>query len=766
MQGQVQGVGFRPFVYQLARRLGLRGEVSNRTDGVHIVVNASQDELRLFVRDLQHEHPPVARITHHTVEPIAGQAFKDFTIVPSSATERTDVLLTPDLGLCPSCRAELNHPADRRHGYAFTTCTHCGPRYSVIRRLPYDRETTTMEPFPLCDTCQREYHDPTDRRYYAQTNTCPTCAIPLQLYDLQNQLLTDDSDQAMQQVAELLTDGAIVAVKGIGGYLLLGDAAQPEVVRTLRQRKQRPSKPLAVMYPSLAMLAEDGPLSATVRAELTGAVSPIVLLPLTSAMRRRMAHDLIAPQLDCLGVMLPYAPLYEVLMQLVNRPLVATSGNVSGAPIVYQDDHDSLNGLADYRLTHPRAIVVPQDDSVVQYSPQAQQRIVLRRSRGLAPTYVPTRPFPDACVLATGGQLKGTFTYTHRGNAYVSQYLGDLDDYDAQQNYRRVLRHTLRLFGGHPAAVVCDRHPQYFTTALAEELARAYSARLVSVPHHQAHFAAVLGEHHLTETKEPILGVVWDGTGLGDDGQVWGGEFFTYQDYTFGRAAHFSYFRHLLGDKMAREPRLSALSLAPGSEATERLRLRFSAPEWSYYLHQREQADGLSTSSVGRLFDAVAGWLGVDRVRYEGEAALYLETLATRYVQQYGYDSLRSYLPQEVQSQISTQQIVAGVVADLTKETPERIAACFHYTLAQVVRRVAQQHDVRRVAFSGGVFQNALLVDMIHQQLSADYRLYFHQQLSPNDENISFGQLTHYHIQQQQNVTPSPLRVAEVFQPV
>ncbi len=757
----MQGVGFRPFVYQLAHRHGLSGRVSNRSDGVRIMVNASREELRSLVNDLLNEHPSIARITRHTVDAMPWEDFDDFTIVPSQATDRTNVLLTPDLGLCVACREELRQPIDRRHDYAFTTCTHCGPRYSIIQGLPYDREITTMAPFPLCRTCQREYHDPTDRRYYAQTNTCPTCAIPLQLYDQKNRLLTDDPAQAVRRVAKALNEGAIVAIKGIGGYLLLGDAAQPEVIRTLRLRKQRPSKPLALMYPSLAMLAEDVPLSATLREELTGPVSPIVLLPLTAAVRRRVAHDLVAPQLDRFGVMLPYAPLYEVLMHVVNRPLVASSANESSSPIIYQDNDPSLSALADYRLTHPRAIVVPQDDSVVQYSPVAQQRIVLRRSRGLAPTYVPTRPWADESVLATGGQLKSTFAYTHRGTAYVSQHLGDLDNYDGQQNYRHVLDHLLSVLGSRPEVIVHDQHPQYFTTAYAQELARGYAARLVSVPHHQAHFAAVLGEHDLTDAPEVILGVVWDGTGRGEDGQVWGGEFFAYHDYNFKRVGHFSYFRHLLGDKMAREPRLSALSLAPGADAAKlHLRSRFSAPEWSYY-HKQLAHDGLKTSSVGRLFDAVAGWLGVNSVSYEGEAAGYLETLATRYVQQHGYASLRSYLPETIVSQISTQQIMAGAVADLARETPEKIAANFHYTLAWVIKSVAQQHNVRQVAFSGGVFQNALLVDMVVQCLS-DYKLYFHRQLSPNDENISFGQLTHYHIQQKQTVTASRLQTAEV----
>ena len=753
IQGQVQGVGFRPFVYQLAQRYDLSGWVSNRTDGVRVVVNATETVVDLFVEDLLTQHPAVAHITHHTRHTVPDQSFGEFIIVHSQEGEHPDVLLTPDIALCSACRAEMHDVADRRHEYAFTHCTHCGPRYSIMQALPYDRATTAMAPFALCPDCHQEYHSPADRRYYAQANSCPQCPITLSLYDQQQTLVSYEPKQVVALAAEALRAGSTVAVKGIGGYLLLCDAAQPTAIVTLRTRKQRPTKPLALLYPSLEMLQQDTALPADAQAALTGPVSPIVLLPLTAAVRERVASEQIAPGLDQFGVMLPYAPLLAGLMRAVARPLVATSGNASGSPILHDERERalaSLSHLADYYLSHNRAIVVPQDDSVVRFSPTARQRIVLRRSRGMAPSYRQTQSWPtDECVLALGGHLKSTFAYIYRGNVFASQYLGHLESYNTQERYQQVLRHLLSIFDATPTVVLTDRHPQYFTNQYGQTLAHLYQSRLITVQHHEAHFAAVLGEHDLTDTDETILGVVWDGTGLGDDGQIWGGEFFTYQSYAFQRVDHLPYFRHLMGDKMAREPRLSALSLLAivGKEAL--LQDKFTDPEWQYYWRQVHQPEGLCISSVGRLFDAVACLLGLaDRTTYEGEAALYLETLANRYVQQHGYDELYSYFSYEEPSVISTDSLVVGILSDLARVSPEKIAACFHYSLAQLIHTVAQRSGTTQIAFSGGVFQNALLVDMIHAQMGGDYHLYFHQQLSPNDENIAFGQLMHYQIQQ------------------
>lgn len=757
IQGQVQGVGFRPFVYQLAQRFALSGQVSNRCDGVRVLLNTTAPVAQLFLEAVLEESPAVARITNYDLQEVALQEFSDFSIVHSENTHRRDVLLTPDLGLCPRCQSELNQRDNRRHQYAFTNCTHCGPRFSIIKGLPYDRATTAMASFPLCADCQQEYDDPADRRYYAQANTCPQCPITFSFYDAQQNLITNlyssltgEQPSVISRAAEELRNGAIIAIKGVGGYLLVCDATNAEVVSTLRKRKHRPTKPLAVMYPSLAQLQQETSVDAEVEQLLTGPVSPIVLLPVTAAMKQSLALDQIAPNLQQVGVMFPYAPLFEVLMQKMNRPLVATSANISGSPIVYTEENAErqLSSLVDFRLTYNREIIIPQDDSVVRFSPEVRQKILLRRSRGMAPTLILPKPLiPDKTILAMGSDLKSTFAYTQCGNQYVSQYLGDLGSYDSQESYRKVLNHLLEVFGSSPEVILTDQHPQYFSTQLGNQLADEFQVPVETIQHHQAHFAAVLAENQLIDTEEPVLGVIWDGTGLGDDRQIWGGEFFTYQSYSFQRIAHFDYFPHVMGDKMAREPRLSALSLTQGDGL---LRKKFSAVEWEHFTQQLHKPDGLKTSSVGRLFDGVASILGlIDQTTYEGEAALLLETLAADYVQRHGYHKLTSYLSEaNINDTIAYPSMIDGVLRDKGNHDIGFAAARFHYSLADCIRQVAKKQNSKKVALSGGVFQNALLVDMISTLMNNAYELYFHQQLSPNDENISFGQLAYYQIQQ------------------
>ncbi|MEM9834157.1 MAG: carbamoyltransferase HypF [Bacteroidota bacterium] len=753
IRGQVQGVGFRPFVYQLAQRFGLVGQVSNRSDGVRVLVNASQQVAQLFLEAILEEYPAVAQVTNHSFQEVTSQEFHNFSIVHSESTHRRDVLLTPDLGLCPACRSELVQQDSRRYQYAFTNCTHCGPRYSIIEELPYDRATTAMAPFDLCDDCQQEYDDPNDRRYYAQANTCPKCPITLSLYDAQQNLITNHQSLIINKAAEKLRDGAIIAIKGVGGYLLVCDATSAKAVSTLRERKHRPTKPFAVMYPSLSQLQQDIPVDNEMEKLLTDSVSPIVLLPTTDAVKQRLAFQEIAPNLQQVGVMLPYAPLFEVLMQKVGRPLVATSANISGSPIVYTEENAErqLSSLVDFRLTYNREIVIPQDDSVFRLSPATCQRIVLRRSRGMAPTLVlPQSLIPERNILAMGSDLKSTFAYTHYGNQYVSQYLGDLASYDSQDSYREVLFHLLKLFDAKPEIILTDQHPQYFSTQLGKQLAEELQVSVKAIQHHQAHFAAVLSENQLIDTDEPILGVIWDGTGLGDDGQIWGGEFFTYHYYSLERVAHFGYFPHLMGDKMSREPRLSALSLTKGDKL---LKNKFSTVEWKHYIRQLQQSDMLKTSSVGRLFDGVASILGlINQVTYEGEAALLLETLANDYIQHHGYHKLSSYFSGvEIGETVPYQLLVDGILQDRRENSSGLIAARFHYSLADCIRKVAEKLSIKKIAISGGVFQNALLVDMIHKLMADEYELFFHRQLSPNDENISFGQLAYYQIQQINN---------------
>jgi hydrogenase maturation protein HypF len=741
--GQVQGVGFRPYVYRLARSMNLLGEVSNGMDGVHVFFNAEKPFAGLFYKRLLMEIPERASVLHHKMTTVGHRPFTSFEIVESSGEGKPSLLITPDLGLCSDCRRELHDATDRRYRYPFTTCINCGPRYSIMIRLPYDRERTTMEPFRLCRPCREEYLSPLTRRHFSQTNSCPACAVELQLLTKQQdgaafRTLSNDPGDCIRHTLAVLAAGKIVAVKGIGGYLLVCDATNPAAVTALRQRKHRPSKPFALMYPDLQTLRADAHVSDAEASAFISIESPIVLCALRSHPASGIDVAGIAPHLGTIGAMQPYTPLFELILSKWGKPIVATSGNLSGSPIFYDDKKamKNLGHLADAFLVHNRDILLPQDDSVVRFSPACQQRIVLRRSRGYVPTYIhPNFAGWDKTVLAMGADLKSTFALQHAGNTYISQYLGDLESYDTQENYEKTMRHFLSLFDARPRQVVVDRHPGYFSSEKGKALAKAAGITVLEVQHHVAHFAAVLAENELLESREPVLGVIWDGTGWGDDGNIWGGEFFLFESGSFKRVGHLDYFPHLLGDKMAKEPRLPALALChglPGAEAL--LRQHFTEKEWAFYQKLLERPGGLLTSSAGRLFDGVAALLGLQsQSSFEGEAAMRVEALAGKaeVADLPGFKNLEG---------ISLNNIVEAL---LVGEEKAEIAFNFHLSLTRLVGEMATRHGVRRLAFSGGVFQNALLTDLIIQELGGRYELHFHKELSPNDECISFGQLAY-----------------------
>ncbi|MEL6925634.1 MAG: Sua5/YciO/YrdC/YwlC family protein, partial [Bacteroidota bacterium] len=494
-------------------------------------------------------------------------------------------------------------------------------------------------------------------------------------------------------------------------------------------------------------------VSAEALEQMQNHVSPIVLLPKvnggTSWLNKYSSVSAsVAPGLNEIGVMLPYTPLYELLLQHFGKPIIATSGNVSSSPIIYEDEKALLqfSGLADFVLTNNRKIVVPQDDSVIRYSAFAKQKIILRRSRGLAPGYFDARLKCAARnIVGMGAMLKSTFSLLHQGNVYISQYLGDLQHFDTLQNYKHTLQHFLRLFKAVPELILTDLHPEYPSTWHGQSLARVSKLPVKTIQHHIAHFGAIIGEHDLIRSEQPLLGVIWDGTGLGTDKQIWGGEFFKYENYEFQRCCHFDYFDFVLGDKMPREPRISALSACWEVAGAEQvLRPKFSGTEWQVYQKILSKKQPLQTSSVGRIFDAVASLLGImDKQSYEGEAAIRLETLATQYVKSNGFAFDESYFGKnDHHLRISTHSLMTNILSDLRSgKATDYIAARFHYSLAMLVKIVANNLKIKQIAFSGGVFQNGLLVDLLLYHLKADFTLYFHQQLSPNDENISFGQL-------------------------
>ncbi len=749
IKGQVQGVGFRPYVYRLAMKFGLTGWGNNTGDGVHIEFNANETLSFFFYDELLQNAPSLSHITSHQMEKKPFVFYENFKIIPSRNHGKSGLLLSPDFAMCGNCSKEVGDKYNRRYQYAFTTCTQCGPRYSIIKELPYDRDNTAMDLFQMCHNCQEEYNDPLDRRYFSQTNSCPLCPVVMTLFDNSRKIIEEDQGEIINRIHDFWNDGKIVAIKGIGGYLLTCDAANKNAVLALRKRKKRPSKPFALLFPDINLLQSEAHINEHEKKEMQSAAAPIVLLQLKEGSNTRLALPEIAPKLSRIGVMLPNTPLQQMLLSRFSKPIVATSGNTSHAPIVINDDValDELSTIADYILVHNRGITAPQDDSVVAYSRHAQQRILLRRARGFAPLYSNKNlAYPKMTILAMGALVKSSFSLLHQQNIHVSQYLGDTDNYDSRIKFEETLHYFLGLFRAKPEVILIDKHPAYFTSQFGESLARNWECQLVRVQHHEAHFASVLGEHNLLNNEAPVLGVIWDGTGWGSDNQIWGGEFFVFCQQTFSRVNHFEYFNHFLGDKMVTEPRLSGFSLCHElEEARSILQPKFTEAEWNNYMTLIKR-NKLKTSSVGRIFDAVATLLGlIDKSSYEGEAAMLLEEEALLFFKN-DLNIPFTWLEQDALEQpLSYPSFMMAVIHRIKdgKSKPE-IAAWFYVQLVLAVRKVNEHQQCRQICFSGGVFQNGLLIDLMINILGEEYQLFFNRDVPPNDENISFGQLMWY----------------------
>lgn len=748
ISGRVQGVGFRPFVCRLASQYQLTGTVANSIDGLDIYINAIESKAKEIYSDLLLFAPENSIITQHHLEKTNHVPFPDFRIIESSGKGEPDLLLNPDLAICEDCKNEITDINNRRNGYAFTTCLQCGPRYSIIHSIPYDRNNTTMSPFKMCPVCNREYQDIEDRRHYSQTNSCPHCAISMHLYSSIDEQPMDDPKEILPALNNAFAEGKIVAVKGIGGYLFLCDATREEAILTLRNRKHRPFKPFAVLYPTLSMAEADLYINEIESAALNGKVAPIVLCKKRENNTSGICMDLIAPHLDKVGIMLPYSPLLQLIASQFDKPLIATSANLSGSPIVYDDDQalDMLWDIADLILTYDREIVTPQDDSVWQYTEKGQ-RIVIRRSRGMAPDYYPHYlGETGSSILAMGADMKSAFAIHHHNKIFISQFLGDQEDYLSQQSFANTKAHLLKLINCNPVIILTDAHPAYHTSLEGKKMALEAGLDLYSFQHHKAHFAAVLAENNLMAPANSILGFVWDGTGYGDDGQIWGGELFRYDRGEIDRLLFLDYFPQLLGDKMSREPRLSAMSLLRDHPKSSALISRyFSTREWEYYQKLLSKEESLLTSSMGRLMDGVAALMGICTLNtYEGQAAMEFEALARSY-----NEAVEEFYPLPIRyNRIDWRILIEEMIADLEDNKDKAyMAKKFYVSLVRLIEQASYIFDINELAFSGGVFQNALLTEMITESLSGIKTVYFHQQLSPNDESIALGQLALYHIE-------------------
>lgn len=745
INGMVQGVGFRPYVHKLAVQMEIDGWVSNGSDGVHIICSCEEEQVNRFCKHII-EHPPtLAIITEHTIRKTHGPVEKGFFIKPSASNNTVQMLITPDVAICDDCKREIRDPANIRYHYPFTTCVNCGPRYSIATALPYDRMHTTMRHLKQCKHCIDEYMEVTDARHHSQTNSCPDCAIALHLYDSLGREILIDKENYLEKVKTILQRGEIIAVKGVGGYLLLCDATKENTVVLLRKRKQRPSKPFALLYADLEMLYADTDIRPIEVAALKDKSAPIVLCRLKKHPENNICIQQIAPGLGSVGAMLPSSPLLQLIADQFGKPLIATSANLSGSPIIYEDEQARywLSDIADCILTYDRDIVAPQDDSVLQFTSRGQ-KIILRRSRGLAPNYYPI-PFASLPnhTLAMGAELKSAFAISHNDHLFISQFLGDQQSAESQQSYEASLHHVSTMLAFKAKHIIADKHPRYHVSQRGRELSAMDTCSFTQVQHHEAHFAAVMAENNLLEQKEPVLGIIWDGAGYGDDGQVWGGEIFVYDQDEIKRTAHLAYFPQLLGDKMSREPRLSAFSLLSNYPSSQKLlQKHFTDKEWVYYRQLIQQPQTVMTSSMGRLIDGVACLLGLSSVSsYEGEAAMQLEALAKKCT----YHSYDYYNLPLVDGVIDWRQLISELIEDWSqKESNEVIAWKFFYSLARAISRISDHYFIDKIAFSGGVFQNSLLMDMVIEVMQQKRHLFFHKQVSPNDECISLGQLAWY----------------------
>ena len=737
IRGVVQGVGFRPFVHAAATRRGLSGWVRNGAEGVRIEVQGYAGAVREFVDALRDGDgaPAAARIEHLATAELPVRTEAGFTIVESRLDAAVEPSLPPDMATCPACIAEVDAPG-RRRGYPFTSCSVCGPRFTIIERLPYDRGNTTMAGFGMCADCRREYESPDDRRFHAQPIACPACGPALRLVSAEGAEL-DAREEALEQGVSLILEGRILALQGLGGFQLLADASSPGAVARLRERKRREEKPFAVLFAGLAEVVRECVLGSGEEALLVSPAAPIVLL------RRRPGGSVagnVAPRNPLLGAMLPSTPLHALIARRAARPLVCTSGNLSGEPMAVSEDEARarLGAVAEAFLVHDRPIARPVDDSVSRLGPTGPQ--VLRRARGYAPL---PHPFPDGpCILALGGQEKSTVALTLRGRAVVSQHLGNLFSAEGALLLERTARDLLDLFDARPEIVACDIHPDYVSTRFAERLAAELDVPLERVQHHHAHVAACAAEHGI---DGPVLGLAWDGSGLGTDGTLWGGEALLVDGARFERIAHVRPFSLPGGERAAREPRRSALGLlfeVFGRRAAERVARMFAPAELPVLTRMLERGVGCPrTSGMGRLFDAVSALAGIRTLAgFEGQAAMELEFAAGESDDDgSGYPvSLGTGHP----AVADWEPLARALLADLDRGAgPSLVAARFHDALVDLAELMATRAGARRVVLTGGCFQNLRLARGIHERLvGRGFEVFLPLNFPPNDGGLSLGQ--------------------------
>jgi hydrogenase maturation protein HypF len=774
LHGAVQGVGFRPFVYRLATGMGLNGWVLNSSEGVFIEVEGDRPTLDSFVSRIAKEKPPRSYIQGLESTFLDPVGFEKFEIRESDSCGGKSALVVPDIATCPECAAEIFDPGNRRFLYPFTNCTNCGPRFTIIKSLPYDRPNTTMAKFEMCDECRAEYDDPLDRRFHAQPNACPKCGPQLELWDASGNVLAK-RNAALLTAVEAIRSGKIVALKGIGGFQLLVDARNDDAVVRLRARKHREEKPFALLYPSLENVKGECEVSELEQGLLLSPEAPIVLLRRKRQSLRGSAQRFepkssdepenfagsefsglsacVAPRNPYLGVMLPCSPLHLILMRELGFPVVATSGNISDEPICI-DEVDALQKLgeiADFLLVHDRPIERHVDDSVVRVMADRVQ--VVRRARGYAPFPVELDEAGTQSVVAVGAHLKNTIAINSGNNIFISQHIGDLSTMEAYQAFEKVTGDFRKLYDVAPTIIAHDMHPDYLSTRFAFNSA----GDKLGIQHHFAHVAACMAENKLSR----VLGVSWDGTGYGEDGTIWGGEFLVTGTSSYDRAATFRTFRLPGGTASIKEPRRTAMGLLYeifGERAFEMTELApvLAFDSRSLDLVRKMIASGLNsplTSSAGRLFDAVASLAGLRQiVSFEGQGAMELEFAldGVDCDDVYDFESIEGGMRENGEKKffepslvIDWEPVIKGILADLLSGNPVGVvSAKFHNTLAEIIVKVSKQTGEEKVVLTGGCFQNKYLTERSVRRLTDEgFRVYWHQRVPPNDGGISLGQI-------------------------
>jgi hydrogenase maturation protein HypF len=753
VRGAVQGVGFRPFVYRLAMELGLRGWVNNSSEGVCVEVEGRRADAEKFLLRLESEQPPRSCIQNLEASWVESAGYPNFEIRPSETNSATTAIVLPDIATCPDCLGEIRDPGNRRYRYPFTNCTNCGPRFSIVESIPYDRPNTSMKSFTMCSDCRAEYENPTNRRFHAQPNACPVCGPHVELWSGDGSVLLRE-DEALRATGDAIRRGRIVAVKGLGGFHLMVAAHNRSAVRRLRVRKQRKEKPFALMFPSLDMVKEVCEVSALEERLLCSPEAPIVLL------RRRAdaeceISDLVAPGNPSLGVMLPCTPLHHLLMADLGFPVVATSGNVKDEPMSFSetDALRRLNGIADLFLIHNRPIVRHVDDSIVRVL--MGREMVLRRARGFAPLPIVlksgARHARSKSVLAVGAHLKNAVALSVGPQVFISQHIGNLETEEAFGAFQNIISDFGKLYGASPGIVISDMHPDYPSTRFAQEKAKSGTPRLSVIQHHVAHVFSCMAENEL---DLPVLGVAWDGTGWGPDGMIWGGEFFEVTDSSVDRIAHFRPFRLPGGEKAVEEPRriaaalLYAMSGRAGLEGLDSA--AFSLGELAILRTILEhRINSPLCCSVGRLFDGVAALIGLRQwIEFEGQAAMDLEFAMERVKtnEAYPLHCMKDYEPGENGKPrwvVDWFPLIKAILSDRKRSVPSGvISARFHNALAELIVAVAKRAAHPQVALSGGCFQNRYLIERSVTRLREEgFQPYWPQRVPPNDGGIALGQI-------------------------